>query len=111
MARILVDERWNGKRIEMKVGDEIRIELHGIGATGYAWHFDKLDQDLFQMRSEERKGEESKSGESVGTPTLYTWVIKAKKTGTSVIEMSYYRVWERKESAIRQFEVKVTIAP
>ena len=111
MAKTLLDESWNGKKIELKVGDEIQIGLQGIGATGYAWYFDKLDRDLFQLSSEERKSKGRENGELVGSPTQYIWVIKIKKIGSSVIEMSYYRIWEGKDKAIRRFGLEVDIIP
>ena len=110
-AKRLLDESWNGKRIELKVGDEIRIELQGIGATGYTWHFARLDHDLFQLLIEERRREENRGGEFVGTPTRHSWVIKAKKPGSTVINMSYYRIWEEEDKAIRRFEVEVEVIP
>ena len=110
MVKIL-DESWNGKTIELKVGKEIKIELQGIGATGYAWYLDKLDYDLFQLCKEGRKGKQSESGDVVGSPTLYIWVIKARETGNSVIEMSYYRIWEGKDEAVNRFKIEVDIIP
>ena len=111
ITKILLDESWNGKKIELKVGDEIQIELQGAGATGYAWYFNKLDHDFFQLISEERKRREKENGEVVGSPIQYIWVIKAKKMGNSMIEMSYYRIWEGKDKAIQEFEVEVDIIP
>jgi predicted secreted protein len=110
LARILLDESWNGKRIELKVGDEIQIEIQGAGGTGYAWYFDELDNDFFELIGKERKVQE-KSGGHVGSPTLYTWILKAKQIGKSVIKMSYYRIWEGKDNAIRRFGVEVDITP
>lgn len=110
MAKLLLDESWNGKRIELKVGDEIQIELQGTGGTGYAWYFDELDNDFFELIGKEGKVQE-KSGELVGSPIQYLWLIKAIKTGSSVIKMIYYRVWEGKDKAIQRFEVEVDITP
>jgi len=110
LTKILLDESWNGKRIELKVGDEIQIELEGIGGTGYAWYFDEFDNEFFELIGKERKVQE-KSGDLVGSPTLYTWILKAKQIGKSVIKMIYYRVWEGKDKAIRRFEVEVDITP
>jgi predicted secreted protein len=111
ITKILLDESWNGKRIELKVGDEIQIELQGIGATGYSWYFDKLDRDFFQLISEERRREKKEGEEIIGSPIQYIWIIKAKKIGNSTIEMNYYRVWEGKDKTIRQFKVDVNIIP
>lgn len=110
MKKIRVDIDSSGGRTELRAGDKIQIELQGVGGTGYSWYFDELDHDFFELIGEERKIQE-KGGESVGSPTLYTWVLKAKKTGKSVIRMSYYRIWEGKDKALRRFELEVNIVP
>jgi predicted secreted protein len=109
-AQLLLDESWNNRRIELKVGDEIQIELQGTGGTGYAWYFDEFDNDFFELIGKEGKVKE-KSRDLVGSPTLYTWILNAKQIGKSVIKMIYYRVWEGKDKAIRRFEVEVDIIP
>jgi predicted secreted protein len=110
MKKIRVDIDSSGGRIELRAGDKIQIELQGVGGTGYSWYFDELDHDFFELIGEERKIQE-KGGESVGSPTLYTWILKAKNTGKSVIRMSYYRIWEGKDKALRRFELEVNIVP
>ncbi len=110
MKKIQVDIDSSGSRAELRPGDEIQIELQGAGGTGFSWYFDELDHNFFELIGEERKMEE-KGGESVGSPTLYTWVLKAKKIGKSVIRMSYYRNWEGKDKALRRFELEVSIVP
>jgi len=100
----------NGSTIELPSGDEIQIELQGAGATGYAWYFDELGSDFFELIHEGRKIQ-GKDGEIVGSPILYTWVFKAKKLGKTVIKMSYYRIWEGKDSAVRRFEIEINIVP
>jgi predicted secreted protein len=110
MKKIRVDIDSSGRRIELNAGDEIQIELQGVGGTGYAWYFDELDHDFFELIDEERRIQE-KGGESVGSPTLVTWTFKAKKAGKSVIRMSYYRVWEGKDKALRRFELEVNAVP
>jgi len=109
--KILLDINSNGKKIELKVGDEIQIELKAMGSAGYAWYFDKLDQDFFDPIGEERKGVALEKGDVVGTPVLMVWKLRAKKSGTTFIRMSYYRPWEGKDKAVNQFEVLVDITP
>jgi predicted secreted protein len=107
----LIDINSNGKKIELKVGDEIQIELKAIGSAGYAWYFDKLDQDFFELMSEETKVITSEKGDVVGAPVLTVWKLRAKRPGTSAIRMSYYRQWEGKDKAVNQFEILVDITP
>jgi predicted secreted protein len=101
----------NGKKIELKVGDEIEIELKAVGSAGYAWYLDKLDRDFFDLMGEERKVAAPEKGGVVGTPVLMVWKLKARKPATSFIRMLYYRQWEGKEKAANQFEVIVDITP
>jgi predicted secreted protein len=108
--RIHVDIDSNGSRLESHIGEEIQIELQGAGGTGYAWYFDELDNNFFELIGKGRKVQE-KSRDLVGSPTLYTWILKPKKIGKSVIKMIYYRIWEGKDKAIRQFVVEIDIIP
>lgn len=109
--KILLDINSNGKKIELKVGDEIQIELKAVGSAGYAWYFDKLDQDLFALIGEERKDVALEKRDVVGTPVLRAWKLRAKKSGTTFIRMSYYRQWEGKDKAVNHFEILVDITP
>jgi predicted secreted protein len=109
--KVLLDMNSNGKKIELKVGDEIQIELKATGSAGYAWYFDKLDQDHFKLLSQERKVVTPEKGDVVGTPVLTVWKLRAIRTGTSFIRMVYYRQWEGKDKAANQFEILVDITP
>lgn len=109
--KVSLDINSNGKKVELKVGDEIQIELKATGSAGYAWYFDKLDQDLFKLMSEERKVVTPEKRDVVGTPVLTVWKLRANKPGTSSIRMSYYRQWEEKDKAVDQFEILVDITP
>ncbi len=107
---ISLDIDSNGKRIEAKVGDEIKIELKAMGGAGYAWYFDNLNHKFFELLGEEQVSAPEKR-DLVGTPVLTVWKIRAKNPGTSSIKMLYYRQWEGKEKAVNQFEIVVDILP
>ncbi len=109
--KISLDINSNGKRIEVKVGDEIQIELKAMGGAGYAWYFDNLNQEFFELLKEERKASAPEKRDLVGTPVLTIWKLRAKKPGSSSIRMLYYRQWEGKDRADNRFEVIVDIIP
>ena len=109
--KVLLDMNSNGKKIELKVGDEIQIELNATGSAGYAWYFDKLDQDYFKLLSQERKLITPEKGDVVGTPVLTVWRLRAIRTGASLIKMAYYRQWEGKDKAVNQFGILVEVIP
>ncbi len=106
-----LDVTSNGKEVEMKVGDELRIELEGTGGTGYWWYFDKLDSVLLGLISEETRPVTDEAKTMVGGAVIGIWKLRANKPGHSIIRMKYYRNWEKSDKAIKQFEISVNISP
>jgi predicted secreted protein len=106
-----VDKASNGKRVGLKIGDEIHIELEANGSTGYQWYFDDsiTDANLFEIVGHDRF-EVKKSGMSkVGNPMTHIWKLKGKKRGSGFVNLKYYRKWEGSERAIKQFEIGLDI--
>lgn len=107
--KIIVDSSARGKKIELKVGDEIEIELKSLGGTGYKWYFIDLDYGLFELIGEETRVS-NKSNECIaGGPIMHIYRLKTRKPGHSKIKMACYRIWEGKEKFIDQFEIEVQI--
>ena len=111
IKKILLNMNSSGKRVELKVGTEIQIELQGIGATGYSWYVDQLDLDLLELIGEERREIKKEPNDLTGNTLLFFWKLKTKKPGTSMIRLDYYRIWEGKDKATQRFEVSVNIHP
>jgi len=111
LAPRVVGANLNGKKIEVRVGEEIQIELGAIGGTGYSWYFDDLDSDFFDLIDEGTKVIAGEKEGAAGNPVVMIWKLSAKKAGASVLRMSYYRVWEGRKKAVRHFEINVDIAP
>jgi len=108
---VVLDMNSNGKKIELKVGDEIQIELKAMGSAGYAWYFDQLDRDIFELTGEEKKVTAEETKDTVGTPVISVWKLKAVKAGKTIIRMSQYRIWEGKDKAVNRFEISVDVMP
>jgi predicted secreted protein len=91
----------NGKTVEARRGDVIRIELDGSGGTGYWWYFDDLDGGSVQIISESTRS----TSVLTGGPTTGIWILAVIKPGDVVVTMRYYRIWEGKEKAADTFSV------
>ena len=105
---VIVRKEQMGQELQMKPGDNIRIELPTSGGTGYAWYIDQPDSDHVELISEETKTDSEKG--KVGAPVTSVWIFRVKKEGQSEIRLDYYRKWEGKEKAADHFFVKVHIA-
>ena len=100
----------NGSREELRVGDEVHIELQAIGGAGYWWYFDGFDSDHFDLLREETRVENPARG-TVGSPVIGVWILGVRKAGITSIRMKCYRQWEGMEKSVNQFEVQVDILP
>jgi predicted secreted protein len=95
----------SGKEVSLKKGDTIQIELKTFGTAGYTWQFDDLDEGYLETVSRETKP----VSDRMGAPTLCIWLLKARKSGSTKITMSNYRVWEGREKAVAEFSLAVKI--
>jgi predicted secreted protein len=103
---ITVTKNDNGKEMNVKSGDEFKIELEESGSAGYGWDVDNLHREHLELVSKEtRVIYEGK----VGSPAMAVWFFKAKKKGSTEIKMDLYRMWEGKEKAAEHFSIKLTI--
>lgn len=104
---VIVTEASNGRTLVVRKGDVLMIELSGNPSTGFWWHFVKLDREYLDLIAKETKP--LRSDRPLGAPVVGVWYLKARKRGESILEMAYYRPWEGREKATRQFLIFVRI--
>jgi predicted secreted protein len=103
---VVLGRQDSGKRIDVKTGEVVQVELEAMGTAGYQWFVESLDQDILRLVSEETK---VLNQGSLGSPVLMVWKFEVIKEGTTEIEMNHYRSWEGKEHSTDHFEVRITI--
>ena len=97
----------NGKTVEVKMGDQIVIELEGNPSTGYTWEAMDLDASMFQqVGGTEFKGS---SPGLVGAGGTLTLTFKALKPGTATLTLIYHRPWETDVKPQDIFTVSVVV--
>jgi len=100
-----LQEKDNGKEIQVKVGTIIELSLKELGSAGYKWEFDRLDEKHFELVKRETRP----LSNLLGAPVLITWRLKAKNPGESQLALDYFRSWEGRDKAVKHFLVKVNI--
>ena len=103
---VILQKQDNRKEVTLKPGQEIQVQLEGMGGTGYWWYVQDLDSRFFDVVSEKTR---AASDGRVGGPALGIWTFRAKEAGSSEIKMDYYRSWEGVARAAEHFRVKVQI--
>ena len=96
-----------GREIKVKCGDVIQIELKTMGAAGYNWFFEKLDEGYLELIAKEMR--RAFREDLVGGPQLGVWSFKTRKKGITEIKMAEYRSWEGIGKSIEKFSIKLAI--
>jgi inhibitor of cysteine peptidase len=104
-------EADNGKTIEVKVGDVIKVIIAGNPTTGYSWAAALGDKDaaVIRQQGEPAYEPESKDGSVVGSGGTYTFAFKAVAPGQAVLKLDYARAWEEGVAPIQSYSVRVTV--
>jgi predicted secreted protein len=104
---ITLQKENSGQEISLRVGNLLRIELSGIGGTGYSWHIINLDPQYLKLISAET-GKIPETGR-IGGPVRHIWIFQTQKAGQTEIKMNYYRPWEGVEKSADHFLIKIKI--
>ncbi|WP_110953630.1 protease inhibitor I42 family protein [Anaerosinus massiliensis] len=104
---ILTKQDYN-RVLQVQKNDMIQIRLAENPSTGYTWKFRQLNTECFEVLNVESFIPD-RLIPMVGQSGLKVITLKARKIGTSVIEVVNYRDWEGENKAIDQFLVTVTI--
>lgn len=101
-----VNESQNGSRIEIQKGDFLVITLEGNPTTGYQWEMVPNSDGIIELQG---KPEYKSGGNLAGSGGIYTFTISAIKTGSTRVELKYYRSFEVGVPPIRTFSVEVKV--
>ncbi len=104
---VVLGKQDSGKRIDVKTGEVVQVELEAMGTAGYQWFVESLDQEILRLVSEETK---VLNPGSLGSPVLMVWKFEVIKEGTTEIKMNHYRSWEGQEHSTDHFKVRVKIS-
>jgi len=104
---VVLSKQDSGKRIDVKIGEVLQVELEAMGTAGYQWFVGSLDQEILRLVSEETK---VLHPGRLGAPVLMVWKFEVIKEGTTEIRMNHYRSWEGKEHSTDHFEVRIKIS-
>jgi predicted secreted protein len=105
---VVLGKQDSGKRIDVKIGEVVQVELEAMGTAGYQWFLESLDHEILKLASEETK---VLYPGRLGAPALMVWKFEVIKEGTTEIKMNHYRSWEGKEHSTDHFEVKINVHP
>lgn len=101
------DEADNGQEFTVPHNRVFKIKLPSNPTTGYSWFFDNLDTHEFKLMD---VGFSSLNDEKlIGAPRMTWWEIKPLTSGAKNIRLLYFRPWEGKGTAVKEYKISLVI--
>jgi inhibitor of cysteine peptidase len=88
-----VDEKDDGRKIDLHTGDELQISLAENPTTGFHWVVEDLARTICDLVADPF---ESGSPTARGSGGVHHWRLKAKEKGEGKVILNYRRSWETK---------------
>ena len=99
-----VDESFDGREIELPVGDELEVALKENPTTGFQWVVESMAKPACALADDNFEP----GAAARGSGGVHRWRLKAKEKGEGRISLNYRRTWETKAPA-RTFTVTVRV--
>ena len=84
---------------------ETVVVLVTNASTGYAWHQEKLDEDVLRSLC----SGSVRQSPLLGSPSDLKWFFEAAEPGETELVLKYYRSWEGPASAVDSFTLNVVV--
>ncbi len=106
-AGVRLSARDNGRRVEIRVGQRLTVELRANPSTGYSWALVSSGEPVILRVGEPAFREDSRMAGAGGT---LTFEFRARQPGTGSLELVYARPWEKGKEPADTFAVTVAVA-
>jgi inhibitor of cysteine peptidase len=106
-----VDESFNGRQVELYVGETLVISLSENASTGFQWIIAPESAHNFERILHERKPAVEGTANPLGKPGVRHFSFEAFKPGTAELELHYRRPWETAKPPGRKFKLRIRVRP
>jgi inhibitor of cysteine peptidase len=106
-AMLLLVENDNGRTVDIRVGESVRITLSENATTGYRWAIDRYEEEFIEAVSTEP----SNTANALGSGGEVAFIFKGKKIGTGEIILKHWRHWEGDSSVTTRFRIQLRVQP
>ena len=94
----------NGTSVELAVGQKLEVSLSANKSTGYSWHL--KPSESVTVVSDSYDAEETKK---VGAGGVQKITIEAKRAGSSSLDFTYGRPWEKDAEPAEKFQLIIEV--
>ena len=105
-AAVRLGAQDNGRRLELRVGQRLTLELRANLSTGYSWRVVSSGEPVIRQLGEPTFTEDSHMAGAGGT---LRYEFRAEQAGTAALELVYVRPWEKDAKPAGTFAVTVVV--
>jgi len=102
---LLLTEKDEGRTVDIRVGQELRISLPENATTGYRWATEHYPEEFIETIAIEPRY----TANAVGSGGLVAFVFRGAKVGSGEIVLKHWRHWEGERSITRRFRLRVNV--
>lgn len=103
---VRLDARDNGRRLELRVGQRLMLQLRANPSTGYSWEVVSSGQPVLRQLGEPTYTPDS---HMVGAGGQLQYEFRAEQAGTASLKLAYARPWEKGKEPADTFSVTVVV--
>ena len=100
---VQADDSFNGRQVELNVGETLELSLSENASTGFRWMVPPESAHKFEKQLAEG------AGGPPGKPGIRHFYFEALEPGTVELELDYRRPWEAGKPPARKFKLRVRI--
>jgi len=104
---LIISEGDNERKLDMRVGESVKITLPENATTGYRWTIDHYNKELFEAVATEPHY----PGKAIGSGGEVSFIFRARNIGSEEIGLKHWRHWEGEASITRRFRINLEVRP
>jgi inhibitor of cysteine peptidase len=102
---LIISEGDNGRKLNIRVGESVKITLRENATTGYRWTIDHYKKELFEAVATEPHY----PGQAIGSGGEISFIFRARNIGSGEIGLKHWRHWEGEASITRRFRINLDV--
>lgn len=102
---LMISESDNGRTVDVRVGESVRINLPENATTGYRWAIDRYDEEFIGALATEPRY----TANAIGSGGQVAFIFQSKKVGTGEIVLKHWRHWEGDSSVTNRFRIRLNV--
>ena len=106
-AMLSLVETDNGRTVDIRRGETVRISLPENATTGYRWAIDRCDEEFIAALATEPHY----TAKGMGAGGEVAFIFQGKKIGTGEIVLKHWRHWEGDSSVTTRFRIWLHVQP